>query len=59
MLEFLSHGAIDAESIIYIFIGIILLLFLYKVWGMTDDVNFIKKMMKDKLEEDKKKEKGN
>lgn len=30
-----------------------------EVWGMTDDVNFIKKMMKDKLEEDKKKEKGN
>ena len=39
--------------------SILCLILFFKVWGMTDDVNFIKKMMKDKLEEDKKKEKGN
>lgn len=51
------HPIIGLTELTLIIAGIFFLILIYKVWGMTDDVKEIKKMMAEKMKQDNQPEK--
>ena len=52
LLSLLSTDEISIAMVISVVLGVFVLIVLYKVWGMTDDVKEIKKMLAEKMRQD-------
>ena len=52
LLSLLFTDEISIAMVISVVLGVFVLIVLYKVWGMTDDVKEIKKMLAEKMRQD-------